>query len=103
MKDFKNIDEILDFAIQNEQNAVDFYIKLADRVKTDDMKATFQQFAKEEMGHKTRLTRIKEEGIFETSDEKILDLKMPKQKPIFELVGCALLYIYIVDLESILL
>ena len=29
MKDFLSIDEILDFAIENEQKAVDFYKELA--------------------------------------------------------------------------
>ncbi len=30
MKNFENVDEILDFAINEEQGAVDFYSELAD-------------------------------------------------------------------------
>jgi rubrerythrin len=76
MKDFNSINEILDFAIQNEQNAVDFYTNLASTARTEDMKATFEQFAREEVGHKSRLTKIKEEGVFDLKDEKVLDLKI---------------------------
>ena len=76
MKEFKSIDDILDFAINNEQQAVDFYTELAETSKNDEMKAVFTQFAREEMGHKARLTRIKEDGAFTMRQEKVLDLKM---------------------------
>lgn len=76
MKDFKTIDEILDFAIQNEQQAADFYNKLAEESKDKSMKTTFTSFAKEEMGHKARLMKIKSEGIYETAQENVMDLKM---------------------------
>ena len=76
MKDFKGINDILDFAIQNEQNAVDFYTKLAESSRTGDMKAVFLQFAKEEIGHKARLIKIQTEGTFHISIEKVQDLKI---------------------------
>ncbi len=76
MKEFTNTNDILDFAIDNEQNAVDFYTELAKNARTDDMRSTFEQFAREEIGHKARLTKIKEEGIFNLSQEKIADLKI---------------------------
>jgi len=76
MKDFNSIDEILDFAIENEQKAVDFYINLADRFKHKIMKASFIDFAKEEMGHKARLTSIKEKGLYEIKKEEVMDLKI---------------------------
>jgi len=76
MVDFKNANEILDFAIQNEQNAVEFYTELAKTARTDDMRKTFEQFAREEIGHKARLTKIREEGIFTLSTEKVADLKI---------------------------
>lgn len=76
MKEFENINDILDFAIQNEQNAVDFYTNLAKNARTDDMKSVFEQFAKEEIGHKARLTKIKSEGIFNLPIEKVQDLKI---------------------------
>jgi len=74
MQEFNSINEILDFAIQNEQNAVDFYNDLAKTAHSDDMKQIFMQFAREEMGHKAKLLKIKEEGIMYISDEKVLNL-----------------------------
>lgn len=76
MKEFGSINDILDFAIKNEQLAVDFYNQLAGNAKNDEMKSVFMQFAKEEMGHKARLSKIKEEGSFNLSNEAVLDLKM---------------------------
>lgn len=76
MKDFNSIDEILDFAINNEQVAVDFYIKLAAKFDEKAMKETFEDFAKEEMGHKARLTSIKEKGLYDMPQEAVMDLKI---------------------------
>ena len=60
MKEFENINDILDFAINSEQEAVDFYTELANNAKNDEMKEVFSQFAKEEVGHKAKLMKIKE-------------------------------------------
>ncbi len=76
MKEFEAIDDILDFAIKSEQNAVDFYSKLANESRNEEMKQVFTQFAKEEMGHKANLLRIKTNGTFTVKAEKVLDLKM---------------------------
>jgi len=76
MKEFKNIDDILDFAINEEQAAVEFYSDLASTARTPDMKNVFEEFAKEEMSHKARLIKIKTEHIFETPGETITDLKI---------------------------
>lgn len=76
MTEFTNINDILDFAIKNEQNAVEFYNELAKTARTDDMRNTFTLFAQEEMGHKARLLKIKEEGIFNLPTTKVADLKI---------------------------
>ncbi|HKK58036.1 MAG TPA: ferritin family protein [Salinivirga sp.] len=76
MKHFKNIDEILDFAMQSEQEAVDFYSKMAAQAKTKDMQEIFEQFAQEEVSHKARLKEIKTNGTFEVDDEKVADLQI---------------------------
>ena len=76
MKNFKDINEILDFAIQAEQGAVNLYTGLAENAKISDMKQVFLEFAKEEMGHKARLLKIKEEGIIDLPNEKVNDLKI---------------------------
>jgi rubrerythrin len=76
MKDFKNINEILDFAIQNEQQAADFYEKLSNDSKEKTMRDMFAQFSEEEKGHKARLLKIKDEGVYEAKNEDILDMKI---------------------------
>ncbi|MBT3932694.1 MAG: ferritin family protein, partial [Bacteroidetes bacterium] len=76
MKDFNSINEILDFAIQNEQNAIDFYTELASSARSDDMRQIFEEFAREEIGHKARLAKIKNEGVFDLAEGKVLDLKI---------------------------
>jgi len=76
MKEFTNIDDILDFAIAREQDAVDFYNRLAEKARNNDMRHTFEQFAREEMGHKARLAKIKEEGVITLPTEKVVDLKI---------------------------
>jgi rubrerythrin len=76
MKEFKNIDDILDFAINEEQAAVEFYSDLASTARTTGMKNVFEEFAKEEMSHKARLIKIKQEHIYDTPKETIADLKI---------------------------
>ena len=76
MKDFNSIDEILEFAINSEQEAVDFYTKLAENSNSEAMKKVFVQFAGEEMGHKAKLLDIKAKGFFTAATEEIMDLKI---------------------------
>jgi len=76
MGKFNSIDEVLDFAINAEQEAVDFYNQLAENSKTEDMKFVFTSFAQEEIAHKARLTQIKKEGSFKVEAKKIADLKI---------------------------
>jgi len=76
MENFKSIDDILDFAINAEQEAVDFYNQLAKNAKTEDMRIVFTSFAQEEIGHKARLTQIKNEGTYKAEPKTIADLKI---------------------------
>lgn len=76
MKEFNSINDILEFAIAAEQEAVAFYSELAKQAKNAEMKGVFEQFAKEEMSHKSRLLRIKDEGTFEVKNEKVYDLQI---------------------------
>jgi rubrerythrin len=76
MKTFNSIDEILNFAMDSEQGAVDLYMRLADSTENTEMRDTFIQFAKEEMGHKAKLIRIKAEGVFESYQTAVIDLKI---------------------------
>lgn len=76
MKEFKTINDILDFAINEEQGAVEFYSELAANARSEDMRLVFEDFAKEEMSHKARLIKVKNEGVFDLKPEKVLDLKI---------------------------
>ncbi len=76
MEKFKTIDQVLDFAMKSEQEAVDFYNQLATTMKNKEMQETFLQFAKEEVSHKARLQKIKDERLFDLSDETVQDLQI---------------------------
>jgi rubrerythrin len=76
MKEIKTVEEVLNFAINAEQEAVDFYTGLAARSNNDQMKGVFTSFAKEEMKHKARLLGIRENGTYRMTDEKVQDLKI---------------------------
>lgn len=76
MKEFEHIDDILDFAINEEEKAIDFYSELANKAKSDDIKAVFMDFVKEEMNHKARLIKIKAEKQFAIEANAITDLKI---------------------------
>ena len=76
MKEFESINDILDFAIASEQEAVEFYTGLSEQTSNDAMKKVFIQIANEEKGHKSRLIRIKEKELFEFKEEKVVDLKI---------------------------
>jgi rubrerythrin len=76
MKEFKNVDAILMFAIEQEQKAVDFYTELAKEAQSEEMKKVFIEFAGEEIKHKQRLIRIREEGVFTMLKQQVADLKI---------------------------
>ena len=76
MNTFKTIEEVLDFAMQGEQDAVDLYTRLANFSENSEMHDIFMQFAKEEMGHKSKLLKIREEGIFESHPVSVTDMKI---------------------------
>ncbi|MFW5708351.1 MAG: ferritin family protein [Bacteroidota bacterium] len=76
MEKFKTIDQVLDFAMKSEQEAVDFYNQLAATMKNKEMQETFLQFAREEVGHKARLQKIKDERLFDLTDETVQDLQI---------------------------
>ena len=76
MSDWNNIDEILDFAIGNEEKATAFYEDLATRVENDNLKKLFLSFAREEEGHKARLLKIKSGEKAMAAFKQIPDMKM---------------------------
>jgi rubrerythrin len=59
MERFGSVDEVLDFAIEREVEANKFYKELAARMENPAMRDVFEDFAKEELGHKARLEAMK--------------------------------------------
>ena len=76
MKEFKTINDILDFAIRSEQEAVDFYTRLANQTQSAAIKKVFMEYAEEEVRHKAKLVGIKEGNTFQMTGEKVRDLKI---------------------------
>lgn len=70
------VESILDFAIQSEQVASDFYTKLADKVEDKAISEVFLGFAAEERGHKAKLEAVKAGQKLASAQKKIMDLKI---------------------------
>ena len=71
-----SVEDILNYAIEKEQDAHDFYMALAARVDKAHMKKVFESFAKEEQGHKKKLESIKAGDVPAVSKEKVVDMKI---------------------------
>ncbi len=76
MVEFNNINDILDFAIGEEQAAVDFYLQMATQSKSQQTRKVFQEYAEEEMRHKANLMSVKETGSFLMEEQQVRDLKI---------------------------
>ena len=74
MKEFKTIEDILEFAIMGEQEAIDFYTQLANQAKSPAIAKVFLEYAEEEMKHKAKLVGIKETGTFVMEETNVKDL-----------------------------
>ena len=59
MKKFKSIEQVLDFAIAKETEAYEFYLQLSDWVKRPAVRQVFDDFAEDELRHKTKLRAVK--------------------------------------------
>ncbi len=71
-----DVNEILDFAIAEEQKAADFYTDLAGKMAKPAMKKIFEGFAREELGHKAKLEAVKGGQKLLSSAAKVADLKI---------------------------
>jgi rubrerythrin len=69
-------DNILDFAIKREEEAHQFYMRLASIVRKPNMSAAFTEFAREELGHKAKLVGIKQGLLHITQITPVHDLKI---------------------------
>lgn len=76
MRDWKAVDDILDFAIENEQSAVDFYRELAAKASKEWVSDMFEEYAQEEEIHKANIEAVKAGQKLAPVSEKVLDLKI---------------------------
>jgi rubrerythrin len=85
MKQWSSIEDVLEFAINGEEESVQFYTRLSERADKPWMREVFEGFAREEQGHKAKLTAIKEGRGDLPSAAKVQDLKigdyLVEQKP----------------------
>jgi rubrerythrin len=76
MKQWSSIEDVLEFAINSEEESVQFYTGLAERADKPWMRAVFEGFAREEQGHKAKLTSIKQGHKDLPIADKVQDLKI---------------------------
>lgn len=76
MKEFESVQELLDFAIKEEEASASFYKSLASKMERAWMREVFEQFSKEEEGHKAKLLKIKSGEMPAPPQDKVLDLKI---------------------------
>ena len=76
MQEFGSVNDILDFAISEEEAAAKFYTDLAMKMERKWMQKTFEDFAQEEKGHKQKLLSVKAGNIPLLNDEAVMDLKI---------------------------
>jgi rubrerythrin len=69
-------EEILDFAIGQEEQAAAFYADLATRAQKAGMKDILMDFSREEQRHKERLLAVKQGDHTLTPDKQVVDLKL---------------------------
>jgi rubrerythrin len=73
---FQSVDEVLEFAIKNEQEAADLYQNLAAKMNDSFMKKCLLSFSEEEMEHKKTLERVRKGKKLLDSKQKVIDLKI---------------------------
>jgi len=75
MEEFDSIGKVLEFAINREIEANQFYMELAGQMTNPTMRQVFEEFAKEELGHKAKLEAMKTAKTVEPA-KKVINLKI---------------------------
>ncbi|MFA4986959.1 MAG: ferritin family protein [Candidatus Brocadiia bacterium] len=76
MKQFDSVDDILNFAIKNEEESAVLYGDLAKKMENPGTRKFFAEMAAEEVRHKAKLLDIKSGKKLEASAKKVMDLKL---------------------------
>lgn len=74
--EFKDIDEILDFAIKSEEAAHIFYTNWAKKIEKSHISKFFEELAGEELKHKEFILGLKEGKTIKPPAEQVADLKI---------------------------
>jgi len=71
------VDDVLKFAIAEEEKAEQFYTRLAKKVKSPETRDSFLRFAGEERGHKNQLLALRASGpVIGSSGEEVTNLEI---------------------------
>jgi len=73
---FKSVNEVLDFAIDKEEEARLFYLEWAEKLDNKALREQFVIFAGEENKHKEKLQRVKSGSTFKPAAKQVTDLKI---------------------------
>ncbi|UCH92609.1 MAG: ferritin family protein [Candidatus Aminicenantes bacterium] len=74
--EFKNVEEVMDYAVKSEENAHSFYMSWSKKLKDRSLVKVFEDLAAEELKHKEFLLGVKKGGVLKPSEEEITDLKI---------------------------
>jgi len=72
----QEFNEILDFAVQREQEAVSFYRDLQNQVKFQDQIQMLKELEAMEMGHIVVIESIRKKGVVETDIRNVPNMKI---------------------------
>ncbi len=76
MPEFASTDEVLDFAIEKEQEAQRFYQELAQKAPGPAMAEFFRRMARQEAGHRQKLIGVKQGRRELVKGGEVADLKL---------------------------
>ncbi len=77
MANLDSVEDILAFAISEEEGAYQFYTTLASRVSDAALSKTLLNFAEEELGHKRKLQRVRDgERVLFEKGKPVTDMKI---------------------------
>ena len=74
--EFKNVGEVLDYAVKSEENAHSFYKAWSKKIEDRYLVKVFEELAAEELKHKEFLLGVKKGSTLTPSKEEIIDLKI---------------------------
>jgi len=73
---FQSVNEVLDFALEKEEEARLFYLEWAEKLENRALAEQFVLFAGEESKHKEKLLRVKSGSTFKPAARQVTDLRI---------------------------